>query len=149
MEKTNFTINSVDYHDNDICITCEGIDDQKLAHFGGLDLTLKAARVLIASTQSPMSFPEKNGDHYIREKVVGLLLNEVGELLRNTSHDSEYLDGYTNIELVKEYLGELLQNKVVSSLIETDEAEIRKFKKKLDEEENKIWARINDNLNNK
>ena len=81
MKQSSFMINKADINGKWIQITCDGIDDNKLAHFGGLDLVLKAARVLIASTASSMSFPEKEGDYNIKEKVVGLLLNEVGELI--------------------------------------------------------------------
>jgi len=149
LEKHNFSIRSADYNGNDISITCEGIDDEKLAHFGGLDLYLKAARVLIASTQSPMSFPEKNGDYNIRRKVVGLLINEIGELIRNSSPDEEYLTGYSNIELVEEYLQELKNDTNLKEIIEQDESLIRKYKEDLWEEEKEIWDRIDEEIKNK
>lgn len=128
MRKENFIVNSTDYDGNQIRIECEGIDDKELAHFGGLDLFVKAARKLIASTDSPMSFPEKNGDNFIKEKVVGLLLNEIGELIRSTSIDPNFLEGMTNIELINEYLHQLNNNKEVVELLRSDELKIRKFK---------------------
>jgi hypothetical protein len=62
-------INGTDKNGDDLRITCEGIDDKKLALFGGLDLYVKAARTLISATYQPMSFPEKEGDYDIGSEL--------------------------------------------------------------------------------
>lgn len=142
MEHSNFTINGVDRTGADIKITCEGIDDQSLAHFGGLDLVLKAARQLISATHNPMSFPEKEGDYDISDKVVALLLNEVGELIRNTSIDPEHFKDTTNIELVKDFMERIHENQALFKIIEMDNNIIREANEKVQEEENEIWNDI-------
>lgn len=48
MEKSGFQVNGVDRKGNDITIRCEGVDDKELAHFGGLDLHVKAKKCLLA-----------------------------------------------------------------------------------------------------
>ncbi|MCY9666428.1 hypothetical protein M5X11_15905 [Paenibacillus alginolyticus] len=150
MERTNFTINAADYSGQPITISCDGVDDNKLAHFGGLDLAVKAARQLISSTQGPMSFPEKNGDYDIRSKVVALLLNEVGELIRNTSMEPEFLDGVSNIELVKDFIIESLpKNREINKLLEEDDLLIKQYKESVEEEENEIWNSIMNDITKK
>ncbi|WP_391558954.1 hypothetical protein [Robertmurraya sp.] len=147
MEQSNFTINSIDRKGEPIKITCEGIDDQQLAHFGGLDLAVKAARTLIAATNNPMSFPEKEGDYYISDKVVALLLNEVGELIRNTSPEPDYIADISNIELVKDFLEHLPENREVTQVIEEDNQLIQEANKREREEEDKIWQNIMSDFN--
>lgn len=142
MEHSNFTINGVDRTGVDIKITCEGIDDQSLAHFGGLDLVLKAARQLISATHNSMSFPEKEGDYDISDKVVALLLNEVGELIRNTSIDPGHIKDTSNIELVKDFMERIHENQALFKIIEMDNNIIREANEKVQEEENEIWNDI-------
>lgn len=139
MKHSNFTINSTDYADQPIKITCEGVDDKKLAHFGGLDLTVKAARSLIAATHHPMSFPEKEGDYSIRDKVVALLLNEVGELIRNTSINHDHLENTSNIDLVKVFLDTLNENPDVTKILKEDNELLRLAEERERAEEDAIW----------
>ncbi|SFA42878.1 hypothetical protein SAMN05192569_10056 [Parageobacillus thermantarcticus] len=42
MEKIYFEVHDVDDKGNKITITCEGVDDQQVSTFGGLDLHVKS-----------------------------------------------------------------------------------------------------------
>lgn len=68
MEKSGFEVHGVDRKGNDIMIKCEGVDDQELAHFGGLDLHVKATKMLIGDSQNGMSFSEKEGGYILAIK---------------------------------------------------------------------------------
>ncbi|OLN21324.1 hypothetical protein BTO30_15550 [Domibacillus antri] len=139
MEKSNFMIHSTDRKGHELKISVEGTDDKELAHFGGLDLHVKATKAMIADI-SPLHFPEKEGDHLIREKVAALYLNEVGEFLRNTSLDPEMLESYSNFDLVK-MLMEEWQPREVQAVIDKDNELILQEAKSM-EEDNKIFAEI-------
>ncbi|WP_342545425.1 hypothetical protein [Lysinibacillus sp. FSL K6-4013] len=149
MEKGWFEVHSVDRKGNDIMIKCEGVDDQELAHFGGLDLHVKATKTLISDSQNGMSFPEKEGDYNIGNKVVALYLNEVGELLRNLSIDSDYLTEYSNIDLVKMYLENELKNPEIVRVIEKDNAEIQQEREEIEQEEKEMWNGFVEGLKNR
>lgn len=148
MERIKIETHCQDYQGNPISITCEGVDDQKIAHFGGLDLTVKAARIMIGATYGPMAFPEKNGDSLIAEKVVGMLLNEIGELIRSKSFDSDTLENYSNIDLIKGYIEDLAGNKDLQNFIESDEADIREYRMRLREDEDRAWGDFNKKFGN-
>ncbi|MEC1722836.1 hypothetical protein [Schinkia azotoformans] len=149
MEKSGFQVNGVDRRGNDITIRCEGVDDKELAHFGGLDIHVKATKMLIGDSQNGMSFPEKEGDYDIGSKVVALYLNEVGELLRNLSFDPEYLDEYSNIDLVKMFLENELKNPAIAKVIEKDNAEILQERKEIEREEKEMWTGFVEGLKNR
>ncbi|WP_416150248.1 hypothetical protein ACM26V_04475 [Salipaludibacillus sp. HK11] len=119
MEKNTSVINTTDRKGNDLKITVDGFDDRELAHFGGLDLHVKATKNMISNTNG-MSFPEKDGDFLITDKVAVLYINEIGEMLRNNSLDPEYLEDYSNIELIKEFLNNVDENKEVLNVLEKD-----------------------------
>ncbi|OIJ09404.1 hypothetical protein BKP35_16230 [Anaerobacillus arseniciselenatis] len=125
MDKGMSVINTVDRKGNNLKITVEGVDDQELAHFGGLDLHVKAAKAMIGNTDG-MTFPEKHGDIFIAEKVAALYLNEIGEMLRNSYDDPEYLEELTNIELVKDFFNRIHENKEVLEVVEKDNLLISK-----------------------
>lgn len=139
MEKSGFEVHIVDRKGNDIMIKCEGIDDKELAHFGGLDLHVKAIKTLIGGSQNGMSFPEKEGDYNIGSKVVALYLNEVGELLRNLSIDSDFLTDYSNMDLVRMFLENELKNPEIVKVIEKDNAEILQEREEIEKEEKEMW----------
>lgn len=120
MEQSNFTLNGVDKNGHALKITCEGIDDKELAHSGGLDLIVKATKHMISSTNNPMDFPEKEGDYLISDKVIALYLNEIGNLIRNTSSEPEYLENISNIELVKSFIEHINENPEVAALVKKD-----------------------------
>lgn len=145
MEKSNFVLNSVDRKGDGLKISCEGIDDQELAHFGGLDLHVKATKTMISNTNG-MSFAEKAGDYIINEKVISLYLNEVGELIRSTSDEPDYLKGISNIELVKNFLEHLDDNPELVQIIEKDNWLIKKEDYEVRKEEDKIWDDIESDL---
>ncbi|WP_288586014.1 MULTISPECIES: hypothetical protein [Lysinibacillus] len=147
MEQRGFEVHSVDRKGNDIMIRCEGVDDQELAHFGGLDLHVKATKVLISDSQNRMSFPEKEGDYEIGSKVVALYLNEIGELLRNISFDPEYLSKYSNVDLVKTFLENELKNPAIANVIEKDNVEIQQEREEIEREEKEMWAGFVEGLN--
>ncbi|MCS1391196.1 hypothetical protein NXZ77_06410 [Lysinibacillus boronitolerans] len=147
MEQRGFEVHSVDRKGNDIMIRCEGVDDQELAHFGGLDLHVKATKALIGDSQNGMSFPEKEGDYEIGSKVVALYLNEIGELLRNLSFDPEYLSEYSNIDLVKIFLENELKNPAIANVIEKDNVEIQQEREEIEREEKEMWAGFVEGLN--
>ncbi|NRD76600.1 hypothetical protein HPT25_03730 [Bacillus sp. BRMEA1] len=149
MEKGWFEVHSVDRKGNDIMIKCEGVDDRELSPFGGLDLHVKATKTLISDSQYGMSFPEKEGDYNIVNKVVALYLNEVGELLRNLSIDSDYLTGYSNIDLVKMYLENELKNPEIVRVIEKDIAEIEQEREEIEKEEKEMWDSFVEGLKNR
>lgn len=137
MEHSNILINTKDRKEKELKITIEGFDDKELAHFGGLDLHVKATKHMIGDTNG-MSFPEKEGDYLIAQKVAALYLNEIGEMLRSTSLDSDYLDDISNLELVKTFLDTIGSEKSVMRIIEQDNAEIQEEKEKDDE----IWKSV-------
>ncbi|RIW27628.1 hypothetical protein D3H55_22835 [Bacillus salacetis] len=141
MEKSWFELNDVDRKGNDIKIKCEGIDDKELAHFGGLDLHVKAVKTLISNANGT-SFPEKEGDYSIGDKVVALYLNEIGELIRNLSSERDYLDGYTNMELVENFMEHWKENQEVLSVVQRDDALIKQDNERVREEEDAIWDDI-------
>jgi len=147
VEQRGFEVHSVDRKGNDIMIRCEGVDDQELAHFGGLDLHVKATKALIGDSQNGMSFPEKEGDYEIGSKVVALYLNEIGELLRNLSFDPEYLSEYSNIDLVKIFLENELKNPAIANVIEKDNVEIQQEREEIEREEKEMWAGFVEGLN--
>lgn len=149
MVKSGFEVHGVDRMGNDITIRCEGVDDKELAHFGGLDLHVKATKMLIGDSQNGMSFPEKEGDYEIGSKVVALYLNEVGELLRNLSFDPEYLDEYSNIDLVKMFLENELKNPAIAKVIEKDNAEIQQEREEIEKEEKEMWNGFVEGLKNR
>lgn len=148
MEKNYFVLNAVDRKGNDLKITGEGTDDHELAHFGGLDLHVKAAKTMINNTNG-MEFAEKAGDYIISEKVIALYLNEIGELIRNTSVEPEYLKSISNIHLVKDFLEHLNDNPELLKVIENDDWLIEKEAYEIRKEEDKIWADIKSDLDNK
>lgn len=137
MEKSRFELHSVDRKGNDIMIKCEGIDEHELAHFGGLDLHVKATKTLISDSQNGMSFPEKEGDYGIGSKVVALYLNEIGELIRNLSVEPEYLSDYSNTDLVKDFLENELKNPAIAKVIEKDNAEIQQEREEIEKKRKK------------
>jgi hypothetical protein len=141
MEKSFFEINTVDRKGNDLYIRCEGVDDKHLASFGGLDLHVKATKEMISDINST-SFVEKDGDYEITNKVIVLYLNEIGELIRNSSMEPEYLDGYTNIQLVEDFLKNIKENPAIVKVIENDNEEIKNEKEMIEKEEGEIFRSI-------
>ncbi|RKJ75040.1 hypothetical protein D7X33_18380 [Butyricicoccus sp. 1XD8-22] len=109
-----------DRNGNELEIHIKGIDQKELAHFGGLDLMVNATKYMIGASANPMVFPEKAGDYNINYKVIALYLNEIGELIRTTSSESEFLENISNIELVSNFMGFLSENKEVVALIDKD-----------------------------
>jgi uncharacterized protein (UPF0303 family) len=85
-EISNASITTVDRLGHNLTISYEGVDQQELAHYGGSDLHVTATKEMI-SNLNVLTFPEKDGDHLIAEKVAALYLNEIGEFLRNSSMD--------------------------------------------------------------
>lgn len=136
----NFFIRTVDRKGNDLEITVKGVDDRELAHFGGLDLHLKATKAMIADANT-LSFPEKDGDYAIREKVAALYINEIGEFLRNTSHDPDFLNNISNMELVRDFLI-TIENPEVLQVIEKDNDLIKTEALQLEQEEEDIWSNV-------
>lgn len=59
------TITTVDRFGHDLTIKYAGVDQQELAHFGGLDLHVTATKVMISDING-WSFPEKEGDYLVR-----------------------------------------------------------------------------------
>jgi len=149
VEKSGFEVHSVDRKGNDIMIRCEGVDDQELAHFGGLDLHVKVTKMLIGDSQNGMSFPEKEGDYNIGSKVVALFLNEIGELIRNLSIEPEYLSDYSNMDLVKDFLENELKNPEIAKIIEKDNAEIQQEREEIEKEEKEMWNGFVEGLKNR
>ncbi|PLS14923.1 hypothetical protein CVD28_25745 [Bacillus sp. M6-12] len=140
MEKDSLYLQTVDRKGNPLTISVEGVDEQELAHFGGLDLHVNATKAMISDTNG-MSFPEKEGDFLIKDKVAALYLNEIGEMLRNESPEPSLLAGITNIELVKEFLNQPLA-KEVEGLIAKENDLIRKDKEARKKEEDEKWDNI-------
>lgn len=141
MEKSYFEKNAKDRKGNDLFIRCEGVDDKHLASFGGLDLHVKATKEMISDINST-SFAEKEGDYEILNKVIALYLNEIGELIRNSSMEPECLDGYTNIQLVEAFLKNIKENPTIVKVIENDNEEIKKEKEMIKKEEAEIFMSI-------
>lgn len=149
MEESSFTIQSNDFKGNDIKITCEGINQQELTHFGGLDLYVAAARTLIESTQSAMSLPEKEGDHHINAKVIGLLINEIGDLVRYSYFNNyEGLEDMSSIELVKMFIDDIPQMPVVKSLLDKDDQLLKESDEEERKQEDKVWEQIISGIKN-
>ncbi|WCF11521.1 hypothetical protein NDS46_31685 (plasmid) [Paenibacillus thiaminolyticus] len=136
MNQSSFLIEDTDIKGNAIKISCEGVDDKKLAHFGGLDLHVKAARTLISATYSPMDFPEKEGDFNVGIKVVALLLNEIGELIRNVNLDDR--TDVSNYDLVREFLEDAEVNPVIKKMVDEDNSLNRRYKERMREEEDEF-----------
>ncbi|MBT2727815.1 hypothetical protein J7E63_12790 [Bacillus sp. ISL-75] len=148
MEKSKFVLNTVDRNGHDLIISVEGVDDHQLAHFGGLDLHVKATKEMISDINGT-SFPEKEGDYLITEKVIALYLNEIGELIRNSSLDPEYLEGFSNTDLVKDFLNNIEENKFILDVIEKDNELIKKHKDEIKHEEDQIWNNILSDIHDK
>lgn len=140
MEKSWFELNDVDRRGNDIQIKCEGVDDKDLAHFGGLDLHVKAVKTLIANANG-LSFPEKEGDFNIGDKVVALYLNEIGELIRSLSPEPDFLSEYTNMDLVEDFMKHWKENKEIVDIIERDQIMIKEDNGR-SREEDTVWHEI-------
>lgn len=70
-EKSNIHLTS-----EDLIIKIEGADEQKYAHFGGIDLQLKAIKLLIE--QLDFKFAEEN-DSGAPQKILNEILETVGE----------------------------------------------------------------------
>jgi hypothetical protein len=134
MGKSFFEKFTVDRNGNDLKIRCEGVDDKVLSHFGGLDLHVKATKEMISDSSS-FSFPEKAGDYMINHKVIALYLNEIGELIRNSSIVPEYLEENSNIQLVKDFIENIKNNPNLVEIIDKDNGAIRKEKERELQEE--------------
>lgn len=141
------TINTKDRFGNDLTISYSGVDQRELAHFGGLDLHVTATKEMI-SDSSGLSFPEKEGDFLIREKVAALYLNEIGEFLRYSSIDSDMFEGYTNIDLVKDFLKNL-DHPDVLRVIKKDDELMQKQTEEIRREEDEIWSNIMKDMENR
>lgn len=76
-------------------------------------------------------------------------MNEVGELLRNLSFDPEYLDEYSNIDLVKMFLEKELKNPAIAKVIEKDNAEVLQERKEIEREEKEMWTGFVEGLKNR
>ncbi|MCP1161307.1 hypothetical protein [Bacillus infantis] len=137
--KSQATIYTKDRFGDDLTIQFSGIDRQHLAHFGGLDLHVTATKALISDIDG-LSFPEKEGDYLIREKVAALYLNEIGQLLRESSMDSEMLKQLTNIEIVKDFINNLHPD--VFNIIKKDNDLIRKDIEDAQREDDAAWSNI-------
>jgi hypothetical protein len=135
---SNFEIRDIDRKGNDLSIIIKGVDDNELAHFGGLDLHVKAVKNLIGSTNGT-DFAKDNGDYAIEGKVFALYLNEIGELMRNLSMDRDMLKGVSNMDLVKHFMAHWHEDKELVEIIENDNEEIRKETEGIEKEENEIW----------
>jgi hypothetical protein len=127
MKKSSYTMHHSDRKGYSLTISVHGTDDQELAHFGGLDLHVKATKYMI-SDNATLSFPEKDGDSLIHEKVAALYLNEVGELLRSKAYPDR-LESYSNFDLVQMFLQDR-QPLEVQRLIDADNELIRQDKEK-------------------
>lgn len=136
-ETNEAIISTRDRRGNDLTIRYTGVNQRELAHFGGLDLHVTATKEMISEVNG-LTFPEKEGDHLIREKVAALYLNEVGEFLRNSFFDTDILEGYSNIELVKNFLNELDHPEVLD-LIHKDNELIQLEKDEIKREEDEAW----------
>jgi hypothetical protein len=141
MEKSYFKVHDVDDKGNKITITCEGVDDQQLAHFGGLDLHVKAVKTLIRNTNGT-DFARKAGDFFIEDKVIALYLNEIGRLIRNFSDEREWLKDYSNMELVQNFLEHWQDNSEIVELVNADNQAIENASKEFKREEDEIWENM-------
>jgi hypothetical protein len=148
MELESFTLNSVDRKGNKIRIECEGVDDKELAHFGGLDLTVKAIKTMIGNIHGT-DFARDNGDYAIEDKVIALILNEVGSAIRYLSLNSSMLKDYSNMDLVKNFMEHWETNKEVVEVIEKDNELMRLEEEEIKKEEDEIWANIMSDLGKK
>jgi hypothetical protein len=148
MEYSKFELRDIDRKGNEISITVKGVDDHELAHFGGLELHIKAVKTLIANTEGT-DFARDNGDFAIEGKVFALYLNEIGELIRNLSLDRDMLKNATNMDLVKNFMDHWHEDKELVTLIEKDNEEIRKETVAIEKEEDEIWGNLMKDLNKK
>lgn len=80
---------------------------------------------------------------------MALYLNEVGELLRNLSIDSDYLTEYSNMDLVKMFLENELKNPEIAKVIEKDNAEIQQEREEIEKEEKEMWNGFVEGLKNR
>jgi hypothetical protein len=142
-EITNFEVNAVDNLGNPFKIKCEGVDDNELAHFGGLDLHVKAVKILIENTNG-MSFAESAGDYSIKDKVTALYLNQIGQFIKDNLLNGE-VDDVDNMELVKHFLDEWYKNKEVVGVIEQENERNRIVAEEIRKEEDAFWDSMKPN----
>ncbi|WP_251554000.1 hypothetical protein [Neobacillus muris] len=140
-EYSFFEAHDVDRRGNDLFISVKGVDDRELAHFGGLDLHVKAVKNLISNTNGT-DFSRDNGDFAIEGKVFALYLNEIGELMRNLHVDSDMLNGISNMELVKNFMEHWHEDNELVAIVEKDNEEIRKERERIEKEEDEIFQNI-------
>ncbi|PFP29424.1 hypothetical protein COJ96_11005 [Bacillus sp. AFS073361] len=145
---SQFEITDVDRKGNDLSITIKGVDDNELAHFGGLDLHVKAVKNLIGNTNGT-DFARDNGDFSIEGKVFALYLNEIGELMRNFSPDRQMLKDISNMDLVKNFMEHWQEDKELVAIIEKDNEEIIKETEAIRKEDDEIWNNMLKDINKK
>lgn len=145
---SKFEISDIDRKGNDLSITIKGVDDNELAHFGGLDLHVKAVKNLIGNTNGT-DFARDNGDFAIEGKVFALYLNEIGELMRNFSPERDMLKSVSNMDLVKNFMEHWHEDRELVAIIEKDNEEIRKETEAIRKEEDEIWNNMMKDIKNK
>jgi hypothetical protein len=122
---SSIEFNSLDRQGNDLFISIDGVDDKILTLFSGLDLQMKAVKHLIHNTVRSDIDQEKGGD-FAERKMFALYLNEIGELMRNLSTDSQELKEISNMDLVKHFMNHWQEDRVLIDVVEKDNEEIRK-----------------------
>ncbi|SDN62438.1 hypothetical protein [Bacillus sp. OK048] len=145
---SKFELSAQDRIGNDILISVNGVDDNELAHFGGLDLHIKSVKTLISNTHG-IDFARDNGDFAIEGKVFALYLNEIGELMRNLSPERNLLKDVSNMDLVKHFINHWSEDKELVAIIDKDNKEIRKETEAIRKEEDEIWNNMQKQINNK
>jgi hypothetical protein len=141
-EITDFEVNSADHLGNPIKITCVGVDDNELAHFGGLDLHVKAVKILIQNTHG-MSFAEQAGDFNITDKVIALYLNQIGQFIKDNSSDD--VENVSNMDLIKYFMDDMSKNKAVMEVIDRENQRNAAIAEEQRKEDDALWDRMNPN----
>jgi hypothetical protein len=126
---SSIEFNSLDRQGNDLFIYIDGVDDKILTLFSGLDLQMKAVKHLIHNTVRS-DFEQEKGGYPTERKMFALYLNEIGELMRNLSTDSQELKEISNMDLVKHFMDHWQEDRVIIDVIEKDNVEIRKESEK-------------------
>jgi hypothetical protein len=120
---------SLDRQGNDLFISIDGVDDKILTLFSGLDLQMKAVKHLIHNTVRS-DFDQEKGGYPTERKLFALYLNEIGELMRNLSANSDRLEEISNMDLVKRFMDHWHEDRELIDVIEKDNEEIRKESEK-------------------
>lgn len=109
-------------------ITIEGDYQPELAHYGGMDLQLLAIRNLISNIDTKFA-EERYPD--IDNIVIALLLNEIGESVRESYERFFDCDEQSNIDLLKMFINDISDAPHIKKILDNDTVLLEKEREEL------------------